>query len=148
MEPRFAMRPEPTMLQRMSERAWLLIVRRDVDLIEIASGVLMLGWGLQLLMPWNTFTTSASYAAMGAIMPEFAWGAMLAWVGLTQVGAYLLDQWRIRLASTLGSCMAWTFLGVLFGVANPQGTGIVVYPFLALVSALVFWRILTHRIDR
>ena len=144
---KFAMRPEPTLRQRLSERAWLLIVRRDVDLVEIASGLLMLGWAAQLLMPWNTFSTAPGYAAMAAIMPEAAWGLVLGWIGFTQVGAYLLNQWRIRLAASLGACMVWTFLGVLFGYSNPQGTGIVVYPFLALITALVFWRVFTRRLS-
>lgn len=142
------MRPDPTIWQRLSERAYQLIVRRDVDLIEIASGVLMLGWGLQLLMPWETFRTAPGYAAMSVLMPETAWGLILGWIGFTQVGAYLLDHWRVRLLSALGACVAWTFLGVLFGYSNPQGTGIIIYPFLALIAALVFWRVLTHRIER
>lgn len=139
------MRPDPTVWQRLTERAWLLIVRRDVDLIEIASGVLMLGWGVQLLMPWDTFHTGIGYMVLSQLMPELAWGVLLSWAGFTQIGAYLLNQWRVRLASSLGACMAWAFLAVAFGVSNPYGTGIIVYPFLALVSALVFWRVLTHR---
>lgn len=145
---RFAMRPDPTLCQRLTERAWHLIVRRDVDLIEIASDILMLGWGVQLLMPWETFRTGIGYAVLGQLMSEVAWGVLLTWSGVTQIGAYLLDQWRVRLASALGACMAWAFLSVAFGFSNPYGTGIIVYPFLALVSALVFWRVLTHRIER
>lgn len=129
---KFAMRPEPTLLQRLSERLYLLIVRRDVDYVEVTSGVLMLGWGIQLLMPWETFRTGIGYA-------------VLTWLGFTKIGAYLLDQWRVRLAASLGGCMVWTFLSVAFGVSNPYGTGIIVYPFLTAISALLFWRILTHR---
>lgn len=136
------------MAHRIADRAWHLIVRRDIDLLEITFGLLMLGWGVQLLMPWDTFRTSVSYQALGHIMPEWAWGGLLAWVGATKIGAYLLDQRRVRLAATLGACMIWTFLAVVFGIANPYGTGIVVYPVLAFTSALIFWRLLTHRVER
>lgn len=148
MEPRFALRQEPTMSQRLQERAWQLIVRRDIDLLEITFGLLMTGWGIQLLMPWSTFSTSISYRALAQIMPEWAWGALLTWVGITKIGAYLLNHRRVRMAATLGAVMIWTFLSVVFGAANPYGTGIVVYPVLAFVSALIFWRLLTHRTEQ
>ncbi len=140
------MRPDPSLWQRLAERAWLLIVRRDVDLVEIASGILMLGWGVQLLLPWETFRTGVGYAVLAQLAPETAWGLLMAWCGFTQIGAYLMEQWRVRLAASLGACMAWSFLSMAFGFSNPYGTGIIVYPFLALISALVFWRVLTHRL--
>lgn len=142
---RFAMRPEPTMLQRLADRWWSLIVQRDVDLLEVSSGVLLLGWGAQLLLPWNTFATSGGYAVLALIMPEWLWGFLMAWLGVTKIGSYLLDQWRVRLLTSLCGCMVWVFLSVAFGMANPAGTGIIVYPFLAINSALIFWRVLTHR---
>ena len=136
-----------TIGQRIRDRLFLLIVRRDVDFVEVASGLLMLGWGVQLLMPWSTFQTGIGYAVLAQIAPEWVWGGLLAWVGFTQVGSYLLQHRRVRLASSLGACMVWTFLSVAFGVGNPHGTGIVIYPFLATVSALVFWRNLTGGVE-
>lgn len=134
------MRPEPTMVQRVAQRAYALIFLRDADFVEVSSGLLMFGWGLQLMLPWSTFTSAIGYQAMSALAPEAAWGGLLLWVGFTQVGSYLLNHWRVRIASSLGAVMLWAFLGVLFGLSNPQGTGIVVYPFLAATTAWVFWR--------
>lgn len=139
------MHPEPTMAQRVAARFYALIFVRDPDFVEVASGVLMFAWGLQLLMPWGTFTSAPGYRAMAALAPEAIWGGVLIWIGFTQVGAYLMDHWRVRLASSLGAVMVWVFLGVLFGVTNPYGTGIIVYPFLSLMTAWVFWRVLTGR---
>lgn len=141
------MRSDVTLIQRLSERIWLLIVRRDIDLLEITYGVMMVGWGIQLLLPWETFRSSPGYAILAAIMPESYWGFLLTWVGAMKVGAYLLNQWRARLAATLIAVMIWTFLSVAFGFANPYGTGIVIYPTLAFTSAIVFWRLLTHRVS-
>lgn len=106
------------------------------------------GWGLQLLMPWNTFGTGIGYRALAQLMPEWAWGALLVWVGLTKIGSYLVDHYRVRMAATLGATMIWTFLSVAFGVGNPYGTGVVVYPVLAFVSALIFWRLWTRSRER
>lgn len=145
---RFAMRPEPTMIQRLAERLYLLIARRDIDLLEITYGVLLIGWGVQLLMPWDTFRTGVGYTVLAQLMPESAWGLVLAWIGFTQVGAYMLDHWRVRLIATLFAVMVWTFLSVAFGVANPYGTGVIVYPTLAFTSAIVFWRLVTRRVER
>lgn len=140
---KFALQPEPTLVQRLSARLYTLIFVRDPDFVEVAAGLLMFAWGLQLLAPWGTFTSATGYRAMAALAPEAVWGGMLAWIGITQVGSYLFDHWRVRVASALGACMAWTFLGVLFGITNPYGTGIIVYPFLAAMCAWVFWRTLT-----
>ena len=63
------------------------------------------------------------------------------------LGAYLLDQRRIRMLASLGAVMIWTFLSVAFGIGNPYGTGIIVYPTLAFTSALIFWRLYTHRVE-
>lgn len=147
MEPRFAMRQEPTMAQAMATRAWQLIVRRDIDLLEITYGLLMVGWGVQLLMPWETFITGAGYRVLALFAPEWVWGVFLIWVGVTKIGAYLLNHWRVRCIATLGACMIWTFFSVTFGLGNPYGTGIVVYPVLAFTSALIFWRLYTHRVE-
>lgn len=148
MHQRLEMRGEQGLRQRLAARAWLLIVKRDVDLLELSYGVLMLGWGLQLLMPWDTFRSSIGYQVLAQIMPEGAWGLLLACVGAIKIGAYLLDLWSWRLGATLGAVMIWTFLAVAFGLANPYGTAVVVYPVLAFTSALVFWRLLTHRVEQ
>lgn len=134
------MQMQPTVSQRIRDRLYLLIVHRDTDFVEVASGLMMLGWGIQLLMPWDTFRTGIGYSALAMIAPEPAWGGLLAWCGFTQVGSYLLQHRRVRKASSLGAVMIWTFLSVAFGYGNPHGTAIVVYPFLATLSALVYWR--------
>lgn len=136
------LQPEPRLAQRLADRLYVLIVRRDPDFPEVLSGVVMLLWGVQLVLPWDTFTTGLGYAAMAELLPEPVWGLVLAWIGVTQVGSYLLDQWRVRLASSLGALMAWTFLTVLFGASNPVGTGVIVYGGFAGMSAWVFWRVL------
>jgi hypothetical protein len=145
MQPRFILHPGQTMSQRAFERLWQLIVHRDVDLIEVSSGMLFLGWGIQLLLPWSTFGSSSGYVVLAQLMSEPVWGTLLLWLGITKIGSYLLNQRRVRLAGSLVGSMTWAFFSVAFGVANPAGTGIVVYPFLSLLSALIFWRVFTHR---
>lgn len=144
MEPRVLVRPMVSLRQKMLDRAWQLIVKREVDLLEVAYGVLMLGWGVQLILPWETFASAPGYRVLAQVMPEVAWGVLLIWVGVTKIGAYLLDQRRVRMMATIGAMMIWTFLSVAFGWANPYGTGIVVYPTLAFTSAVIFWRLYTN----
>lgn len=137
--------PEPTVWLRVRERAWLLIFERDLELLEVAYGLMMLGWGVQLLLPWDTFRTGLGYAVLAHLAPEWVWGALMFWIGVTKIGAYFLDHLRVRAAVTIGAVMMWTFLSVAFGLSNPAGTGIVVYPVLAFTSALIFWRLMRRR---
>jgi hypothetical protein len=143
---RMSMRLVRSIWHRIIERAWLLIVRRDVDLVEIYSGLLMLGWGIQLLLPWDTFTTAQSYQAMAVLFTEESWGVLLGTVGLLQLGAYIFNTIKLRLVASVAACMIWSFIGALFGISNIQGVGWIVYVFLAMVCALVFWRIRTRRV--
>lgn len=129
------------MSQRLAERFYTLVFRKNVDFIEVLSGLLMFGWGFQLLLPWSTFSTSPGYMAMSLIAPEPVWGGVLIWVGFTQIGSYLLQHWRVRLASTLGAAMIWAFLAVLFVISNPYGTSIVMYPGVAIFTGWTFLRV-------
>lgn len=140
MEPRFAMRLEPTLRQRMTARLDELLWRKDFEFCEVLSGVVALGWGIVLLMPWSTFSTSPSFNAM-AYAPEWLWGFLLLWIGLTQLGALLLDHRRPRRWSALGATFIWVFLSVGFFVSNPYGTGVVVYPALAASAGWAYLRI-------
>lgn len=96
-------RPEPTLRQSLSARISELLWRRDFEFCEVISGGALLAFALVLLMPWSTFGTGLAYAAMASLAPEPVWGLLCGWTGFTQVGALLLDQWRVRRASALGA---------------------------------------------
>jgi hypothetical protein len=142
--------PEPRMVSRLVDRLDVLLNRKDFEFCELISGVMMLAWGVWLLMPWATFASSKGFAGMAligslggywSVNPEIPWGILLAWIGITEIGALVLDQYRVRFLSAVGASMAWTFMSVTFAVSNPQGTGVIIYPGLALVAAWAAWRI-------
>lgn len=137
---KFAMRPEPTLIQRIAQRVDELLWRKDFEFCEAMSGMVALGWGLVLAMPWETFDTSASFEAM-SILPEWLWAGTMLWLGITQLGALVLDHRRPRRWSALGATAVWAFLAVGFAISNPYGTGIVVYPCLSAAAGWAYLRI-------
>lgn len=144
MEPRILIRPEQTRLQMMADRLYQLVFVRDIDFVEILMGLLLIGWGVQLLLPWDTFRGSPSFAALVSIWPheEWAWGVVFLVIGMLKVGAYLSGHLLFRVAASLITSSAWAFIAGTFGWANPSGTGVVMYTGVSLASTWVFWRLL------
>lgn len=118
-----------------------VILKKDFEFSELLSGLVLIGWSIVLLMPWNTFESAHSFDAMAALLPESMWGLLLGWVGVTQVGALALSQYRVRLVSSLIACCTWVFIGIVIGWSNPQGLWIAIYPQLAASAAWSFWRL-------
>lgn len=133
---------EPRLTARMTARIDELMTRKDFEFAEVISGLIALGWAVILLMPWHTFTSARSFDVMAAIAPEWVWGLLFGWVGITQVGALLLDHHRPRLWSSLGASMAWVFVACVLGYANPYGLALVVYIPLSAGAAWSYWRLM------
>lgn len=97
-------------------------------------------WGLWLLAPWDTFSGAPGWAAMAAVMPEWAWGLLLLALGsahlaLAQRHAPLV--WR-RVLNAIGAAV-WFGIAIGFGLSSPTGTGFLTYTFIALLKARLFW---------
>lgn len=141
MEPRFAIRPEPSLSHRIGYRLADILWHRHFEIAELFGAIFWGGWSLVLLIPWaTTFASAPGYRVMASIAPEGLWG----WVGLfLAVNEFCamtseVRRWRIAAAGLL---FAWAlFIGTMLGLSNPVGTGAVVYTTVGLLSLFAFLR--------
>lgn len=93
---------------------------------------LLLGFGVWLLAPNDTFAGSPTYHAMATVAPEWAWGASAVVIALVwAVG-------RGRMIFCFLAVLFWLFVVLGFGRANFWSTGTVTYSIIALQTCKLF----------
>jgi hypothetical protein len=108
--------------------------------LEVAVGIIALGWGMLLLAPWDTFSQGPAYTVMARSgIPENAWGCLFFISGAGQ----LLALWRNsvtgrRVLSIVGGAI-WMFTAAMYLLSNYQLThwvGPVVFSFSEYLAAV------------
>lgn len=118
-----------------------IILHEDTESTEFVIGCFAAGWGLFLLLPFNTFASApTAFRAMEQTAAEWAWGAVLLSVGLLKlIGLYTGRLTLRRLGGVLVTGL-WGFITVMVVRSNPLSTGIVVYGLLTIFSGWTVWR--------
>ena len=117
-------------------------VSYDIEYIEMMSGMLALFWGIILLLPFDTFSSTPSYFAMQTIAPEIAWGLAVAIGGMAQmISVLFLSNYARKLTAGI-SIFIWWFVAGMFIVSNSISTAVPVYSIIALSSSWSFIRLL------
>jgi len=107
--------------------------------VEMLIARLTLGWGLWLLNPYiDTFNAGRGFDFMRHTLPEGIWGVIVAFVGARLY--YGIHTKNIKLArnASFGAWLLWLLIAIMIVVANPIGTGSVIYPLIAYYSLRVY----------
>jgi hypothetical protein len=151
------------MVQRQEQRSEMIlrhalstlldiVLRKDYEPFALGLALFRIGWGLLLLMPWDTFSSVASFRLMDALfsLPQLAllgrvavsseaiWGTITILLSLIHLYGILLDRPAWRSWGSLFGIGNFIAVAVMVGIANPQGTGWWSYGCLALF-ALFCW---------
>lgn len=119
-----------------------VLLRRDIELVELLSGLGLLLWGLWLANPWTSvFAGTRAYALMSDVAPEWVWGSVYVLVGAAQYGTLLTGHIRLRQSGCMAALAAWAVITYIVGRGNPTSTGIVIYGLLALSNVLLLMRL-------
>lgn len=111
----------------------LALWRVDTRAAELISAAILGNvWGVWLLLPLHTFSSSATYRPMSTIGNELGWGLVLLFIALIQSAALVFEWRRWRFIGALLSAAAYAFIAVMFGMGNPPGVGLPTYGILAL----------------
>lgn len=123
------------------QRLRALLVDYDFEFSELLNGLAATLWGLWLLLPWNTFGRTATFAAMRDTgVPEWLWGTVIFTLGIIQIAGLVAGWWRWRRRSALILCGVWAFIAVMFAQANISSTGTVIYPLFSLSAMWAYLR--------
>jgi hypothetical protein len=109
----------------------LLPYRLRIRALEAFSGTLALYWGILLLLPFDTFGASPSYAMMAALGSEAWWGCVFLLIGSSQWLSITRCRWLRALSFHL-AIIGWGFACVMFSVSNPITHAPGIYGLLAV----------------
>lgn len=128
--------------RRIIDTAALVILRPINPAWMLVIGFFCVSWGLFVMAPWWSVTTSADiYAVIGRSLDEGLWG------GIAVVAGALMMYGAVRPSYTslwIGTAFAgswWTYLSVTLWVSDPTNTGGLTYGFIAVFCALLYLNI-------
>lgn len=112
-----------TLPGRLAEGWWSLILRdHDTEPVELSGGLLKVSIGAWLLLPWDTFESSPTFAVF-SILPEWLWGCALLAIGAAHlVSLRSGDLDRRRHGATVGY-LIWFSFAMVFVFTNPPAIG-------------------------
>lgn len=99
-------------------------------------------WGAFLLLPADTFATSASYGVLSSLASEGTLGLVVTGVGLVQLLSLLRASRGLRAVGALAAALLWLFLALAVGIASGWGAvGIVHFALVAAANGFVYLRV-------
>lgn len=101
---------------------------------ELFTSCLMSLWGIWLLSPVTTFSSSG-YATFTIIASEGTWGFAMFVIGLVNVIAILTYRKRIRRLSAFFAFLIWAAIAIMFIEQNFWSTAVPTYLSIAIFSA-------------
>ena len=104
-----------------------------------------LAWGLVLLNPVDTFSTSPAFSMMAQIAPEYIWGLLFLGLGILQLLVIECDKEHVKPISgyvQLLGVFIWSMIALFFYIGNPHGTGFVPYITITFLSLFCYWDII------
>src|SRR5688572_6041806 len=117
-----------TALRDTIRRSWWgrILAEMDTEPVELMGGGAKIVMGVWLLLPFQSFTSSPTFAAL-SVLPEWLWGTFLLCVGLFHLAA-LRDGYRgWRKWAALVGFLIWVSFGTVFVWTNPPAIGWVLF---------------------
>jgi len=130
---------------RPLHRLRAILIDRDFEFSELFNGAMTAVCGAWFLLPFTTFGSTPTFAAMRDLAPEAVWGIAMVALGIVQLVGLIADWWRWRRWSAMASCGVWIFLSVLVVRSNPASPDAGMYFLLALSAAWAYLRMRFHR---
>lgn len=119
-------------------RALILIKYGDTRLLEIFVGVFSLVWGLYLVFPVNSFTTTTVFLYFSQFVPEWAIGIGLMLVGISTTLYATSDSCEKRRTSLFISHLTWAFIFAFAIASGRTSPAICTYGFFSITLMYLF----------
>lgn len=122
------------LIERLSAAWWTLILaEHDTEPAELSGGLLKMAIGLWLLLPFDTFGSSPTFAAL-SILPEWLWGVTLIGLGTFHLLALQGgNRDQRRHAATIGY-LVWFSFAVVFVATHPPAFGWIAFMVAGLAQ--------------
>jgi hypothetical protein len=98
-------------------------------------------WGIWLLMPWQSFASTPTFAFAHRVAPEWAWGTVVTTGGMLLFTGLLMVSRPIRRAALMLLSLTWLSVWVALTVGNWQSTATIIYVHMAVMCAFAYLRL-------
>lgn len=105
--------------------------KRKTEFVTSAYCIL---WGIWLLLPWDSFSTSEVFRLMANLAPEWVWGIFVLSSGIFHLTAVISNNLKTSLIASLITLFTFTILFVLTAFSNYKATAVVTYFTLLVCS--------------
>ena len=116
-------------------------LRGKVRAIEVSITSLSLWWGIILILPFHTFSTSDSYAAMQQIAEENVWAVFMLLLGTVQLAGMVFDRFHLKRTGLLIATFIWFFIASMFAMGTPITTATGTYVIMGCLSGWLYMKV-------
>jgi hypothetical protein len=116
-------------------------------IIEGIIALSALSWGVWLLLPFDTFGSSATFRVLPMIAPEWAWGAVFVTVSLLLLFGILRCSRAIRRHALLFLSLLWLATWSALVISNWRSTAATNYIWWAILSAYSYMRVASNGVS-
>lgn len=109
-------------------------------------GTFCLLWAIWIIHPgWAVFETAKMFSVMSYIMPEWAWGAVSAVLGVLVYYGVLSQNIKCIKTTTLIGFYMWTMVSICYFIGDWQNTGGITIAIIAIYSGYAALNIAINR---
>lgn len=128
-------------MRRLADQFFAFLRYRFADHAEYTFGAGMALWGLLIMLPSQTFTPRGSFRyVVESPLSEFAWGCLIALMGLAQLLGAWFQRRRLRQLAAFLIGTLWGGIGVSLLAANPDGAWPIFLIIISGTEGLIFLR--------
>src|SRR3982750_520621 len=102
------------MPKRFPSKLKRMLFNYDWEIVEIQGSMFKIFWGIWLMIPFNTFAGSPSYAPLETIANEFTWGLVIFILGSLHLISMAYGNRKIRRHLIMLACGFWVFMSAIF----------------------------------
>lgn len=119
-------------------KTYILVKYGDTRLLEVFIGLFSLVWGLYILFPINSFSSTSIFLYLSELIPEWSLGLALMLIGTCTAAFATSDNCGKRRLSLFINHLAWMFLFAFAVMGNYASPAICTYGFFAAALMYLF----------
>jgi hypothetical protein len=114
---------------------------KEQRVTEIILALCALSWGVWLLLPFDTFSSSATFVLLARTAPEWVWGAFMCAGAITTLVGLYRRSCPVRRHGLIAMTIVWMIVWTSFAIGNWRSTAAVTYLWWAILCGYWYLRV-------
>jgi hypothetical protein len=108
------------------------MIHYDTRALEFTLSFQCVAWGIWLILPLDTFSSSQVYSIISRILPEWVWGIIFLTAGILQIYSVHQYHWAFRRLMATVVLFLWVIVDVSLWVSRSSSAASITYLVFAL----------------